>query len=116
MKINPESTSEVDDDEHKQAMSSPSTSTNRGDEEEEFDVTQQQRHPAPAQYGFNFASMPNQGVLPRYADHTYCDFSTYIEKGGKIERHKKSDRNFPARLHAMLSDERYSHIISWMVS
>ena len=47
---------------------------------------------------------------------TYRDFSTYIEQGGTIEKHKKSDRNFPARLHAMLSDEQYSHIITWMVS
>ncbi len=51
---------------------------------------------------------------PRYTDHTYREFSTYIERGGKIDKHKKSDRNFPALLHIMLSDEQYSHIISWM--
>lgn len=55
--------------------------------------------------------------LPRrFADHTYRDFSSFIKDGGKILRHKKSESNFPARLHAMLSNEEYSHIISWMVS
>ena len=64
---------------------------------------------------FNFTARPTcDNMLPHFADHTYREFSTYIEKGGKIEKHKKSDRNFPARLHAMLSDEQYSHIISWM--
>ena len=55
-------------------------------------------------------------TLPRFNDHTYHDFSTYIKDGGRIEKHKKSDRNFPARLHAIMSDEKYSNIISWMVS
>ncbi len=53
-------------------------------------------------------------TLPRFTDHSYHDFSTYIENGGKVEKHKKCDRNFPARLHAILADERYAHIISWM--
>jgi len=60
------------------------------------------------------AAAEAEHTLPRYADHTYHDFSTYIEDGGRIEKHKKSDRNFPARLHAILSDEQYSHIIAWM--
>ena len=47
-------------------------------------------------------------------DHSYRDFSTYIEDGGRVEKHKKSDRNFPAKLHLLLSNEQYSHIISWM--
>eukprot|EP00984_Skeletonema_dohrnii_P031934 scaffold25149_cov78-Skeletonema_dohrnii-CCMP3373.AAC.2 len=52
----------------------------------------------------------------KFKNHTYPyhDFSTYIDDGGKIEKHKKSDRNFPARLHVILSDEQYSNIISWM--
>ena len=53
-------------------------------------------------------------LWPRFTDHTYRDFSNYIEDGGKLDKHKKCERNFPARLHAMLSDEQYSHIISWM--
>ena len=52
----------------------------------------------------------------KFKNHAYHDFSTYIDDGGKIEKHKKSDRNFPARLHVILSDEQYSNIISWMVS
>ncbi|KAK1734036.1 heat shock factor family protein, partial [Skeletonema marinoi] len=53
--------------------------------------------------------------LPRrFADHTYRDFSTYIKDGGKVQKHKKSESNFPARLYAMLAEEKYSHIISWM--
>jgi hypothetical protein len=56
-------------------------------------------------------------TLPRrFTDHTYHDFSNYIKEGGKLTKHKKSESNFPARLHAMLSDEQYSHIITWMVS
>ena len=56
-------------------------------------------------------------TLPRrFADHTYRDFSTYINDGGKVQKHKKSESNFPARLYAMLAEEKYSHIISWMVS
>jgi len=78
-------------------------------------MQQRQRPPAPQpQQDFNFESRPN--VLPRYTDHAYQDYSTYIEDGGRLQKHKKSERNFLARLHAMLSDEQHSHIISWMVS
>ena len=71
------------------------------------------------------AASPNNDVdeedsgdnLPRrFADHTYHDFATYIKDGGKVKKHKKSESNFPARLFAMLAEEKYSHIISWMVS
>ena len=85
--------------------SSTSSASNR----EEFAA--QQRYHA----GLNVAAMQNShDSLPRYADHTYRDFSTYIKEGKRIEKHKKSDRNFPARLHVILSNEQYSHIISWM--
>ena len=58
-------------------------------------------------------AMPNHhdNIFPRYADHTYRDFSTYIKEGNRIEKHKKSDRNFPARLHVILSDDQYANII-----
>ena len=62
------------------------------------------------------ASEEDRTLPRRFADHTYRDFSTYIKDGGKVLRHKKSESNFPARLHAMLSDEKYTHMISWMVS
>lgn len=47
-------------------------------------------------------------------DHTYRDFSRYLHYGGQIEKHKKSDANFPAKLHQMLSEPKLSHIITWM--
>ena len=55
-------------------------------------------------------------TLPRLTDHSYQDYSTHVKNGGKLEKHKKSERNFPARLHKILSNEQYSHVISWMVS
>ena len=67
-------------------------------------------------FNFNFAAASNKEISPRYVDHSYQDYSAYVKNGGKLQKHKKSERNFPARLHAMLSDERYPHIISWMVS
>ena len=64
----------------------------------------------------NFAAASNEEISPRYVDHSYQEYSAYVKNGGKLQKHKKSERNFPARLHAMLSDERYPHIITWMVS
>ena len=52
----------------------------------------------------------------KYVDHTYRDYSLYVEEGGELLRHKKSGNNFPARLHRMLSDETHSDVITWMVS
>ena len=64
----------------------------------------------------NSAGEVDESLPRRFTDHTYHDFSNYIKEGGKLKKHKKSESNFPARLHAMLSDEQYSHIITWMVS
>lgn len=50
----------------------------------------------------------------RYVDHTYRDFSCYIDDGGELVKHKKCDRNFPAKVHQMLSDERHYGAITWM--
>eukprot|EP00985_Skeletonema_marinoi_P024627 scaffold17300_cov146-Skeletonema_marinoi.AAC.2 len=88
------------------------TSSASDEDDEELDMQKGQ----PTQYGSNGASMPNHAICPRFVDHghTYRDFSTYIEEGGMIEKHTESERNFPACLHAMLSNEHYSHIISWM--
>jgi hypothetical protein len=47
-------------------------------------------------------------------DHYYKDFANYIKDGGVLEKHKKSENNFPAILHKILSDEQCSGIISWM--
>ena len=51
----------------------------------------------------------------RYVDHTYRDYSTYVQDGGELVKHKKSGNNFPARLHEVVSDEANSHAIAWMV-
>mmetsp|Transcript_32070 Transcript_32070/g.59230 ORF Transcript_32070/g.59230 Transcript_32070/m.59230 type:complete len:88 (+) Transcript_32070:233-496(+) len=48
-------------------------------------------------------------------DHTYRDFSCYLQEGGTTAKHKKSENNFPANLHIMLSSPQFSHIITWMV-
>jgi len=50
----------------------------------------------------------------KYVDHTYRDFSRYIEEGGKLIKHKKSTNNFPARLHKMLSESKNEDVIAWM--
>jgi hypothetical protein len=54
----------------------------------------------------------------KYVDHTYRDFSRYVEEGGELAKHKKSANNFPARLHKILSetDPDHSDVITWMVS
>lgn len=53
----------------------------------------------------------------KYVDHTYRDFSRYVEEGGELIKHKKSTNDFPARLHKMLTDESAnSGVITWMVS
>ena len=51
-----------------------------------------------------------------YVDHTYHDFSHYFQEGGKTIKHKKADANFPAKLHQMLAETQFAHIITWMVS
>ena len=47
-------------------------------------------------------------------DHTYRDFSQYLAKGGQVVSHKKSEKNFPKKLHQMLSNRELSHVITWM--
>ena len=46
----------------------------------------------------------------------YRDFSFHLQDNGyQVERHKKAEANFPAKLHQMLSDPRVSNSIVWMV-
>mmetsp|Transcript_40922 Transcript_40922/g.87162 ORF Transcript_40922/g.87162 Transcript_40922/m.87162 type:complete len:465 (-) Transcript_40922:180-1574(-) len=56
----------------------------------------------------------NQTKNGSYVDHTYHDFSLYLREGGEIIKHKKCESNFPAKLHGVLSDPLYSHVIAWM--
>ena len=55
------------------------------------------------------------GRSSRMVDHTYRDFSRYLQHAGQLERHKKVEANFPAKLHQMLSDPHFAHVIVWMV-
>ncbi len=57
----------------------------------------------------------NQVKNGSYVDHTYHDFSLYLREGGEIIKHKKCDANFPAKLHGILSEPIYLHVIAWMV-
>mmetsp|Transcript_44055 Transcript_44055/g.79048 ORF Transcript_44055/g.79048 Transcript_44055/m.79048 type:complete len:433 (-) Transcript_44055:524-1822(-) len=50
----------------------------------------------------------------KYVDHTYRDFSRYIDEGGQLIKHKKCEANFPAKLHKMLSESTHSDVITWM--
>ena len=50
-----------------------------------------------------------------FVDHTYRDFSRYLQHAGQVDRHKKVEANFPAKLHQMLSDPHFAHVIVWMV-
>jgi len=58
-------------------------------------------------------SMSNSTL--KLVDHTYRDFSTYLDDGGRLFKHKKCYKNFPAQLHKILSDPEHSEIITWMV-
>lgn len=56
-------------------------------------------------------------------DHTYRDYSqvevSSDEEGAATADDKKQSRlqpNFPAKLHAIVSNPNYDHIISWQVS
>ena len=48
-------------------------------------------------------------------DHTYHDYSRYINEGGVLTKHKKSHDNFPRRLHTLISEHDNSGVITWMV-
>ena len=50
------------------------------------------------------------------AAYAYRDYSTYLLNGGELINHKKSDRNFPVKLHRIVSDPSNSLVITWMVS
>lgn len=50
----------------------------------------------------------------QYVDHTYRDFSCYIQQGGAMIKRKKAGNNFPAKLHKLLSDPNNSDIVTWM--
>ncbi len=60
-------------------------------------------------------SVGGKGGGPRFVDHTYREFSRYLQHVSQVDRHKKAEANFPAKLHQMLSDPHFAHVIVWMV-
>ncbi|EJK48243.1 hypothetical protein THAOC_32975 [Thalassiosira oceanica] len=50
-----------------------------------------------------------------YSSAAYRDYSTYLQNGGELITHKKSDRNFPTKLHRIVSDPLNSLVITWML-
>lgn len=61
------------------------------------------------------ADVPNKSTSngSEEINHTYQDYSHY--KGVSVKQSKKADAYFPSKLHKILSDTRYSDIITWMV-
>ena len=51
-----------------------------------------------------------------YSSAAYRDYGTYLQNGGELITHKKSNRNFPVKLHRIVSDPSNSLVITWMVS
>mmetsp|Transcript_4969 Transcript_4969/g.11163 ORF Transcript_4969/g.11163 Transcript_4969/m.11163 type:complete len:261 (+) Transcript_4969:404-1186(+) len=45
---------------------------------------------------------------------SYRDYSRYLELDGNLPRHKKWDRNFPARIHRMVSNAADHDIVHWL--
>lgn len=76
------------------------------------------KQPAPSPNSSKQTRPPDADTMTMsrtHVDHTYRDYSRYLQEGGKVARHKKSDTNFPAKLHEILSTPEFSHIITWMV-
>ena len=59
-------------------------------------------------------SSGNSNSRPKVG-HAYRNFSNYFKEGGEVPKQKAAGQNFPAKLHSMLSEAKFSHIISWMV-
>ena len=71
-------------------------------------------HAAPAapsaRQSSSSASSSNRAP-PRRIDHTYCDYSNFSTEDLPV---LKAPTNFPSKLHHILSDPEYQHVISWM--
>ncbi len=103
--------------ESKECEEDTSSSTASTSDEEE--LIPQKGYPNTTQHGcLSSLSMPNYvTAYSRFAEngHAYRDFANYVDEGGAIDTSTGSENwNFPANLHAMLSNDQYSHIISWM--
>jgi hypothetical protein len=56
---------------------------------------------------------PRQLAAPRKTDHSYVDYSTHSPSPYQYPTTKKSDNNFPAKLHRLISDPANSEAIQW---
>ncbi|KAL7481176.1 hypothetical protein ACHAW6_006855 [Cyclotella cf. meneghiniana] len=56
---------------------------------------------------------PRLARPPRRTDHTYHDWAQYPPDDSAIRTTKKSNNNFPAKLHRILSNPEHSCAISW---
>eukprot|EP00584_Thalassiosira_punctigera_P016709 CAMPEP_0172555822 /NCGR_PEP_ID=MMETSP1067-20121228/60499_1 /TAXON_ID=265564 ORGANISM="Thalassiosira punctigera, Strain Tpunct2005C2" /NCGR_SAMPLE_ID=MMETSP1067 /ASSEMBLY_ACC=CAM_ASM_000444 /LENGTH=62 /DNA_ID=CAMNT_0013344427 /DNA_START=77 /DNA_END=262 /DNA_ORIENTATION=- len=51
----------------------------------------------PGNFAPSFTAESHPSNQSRLVDHAYHDFSCYLECGGGIAKHKKSENNFPAK-------------------
>ncbi|KAL3783831.1 hypothetical protein HJC23_005324 [Cyclotella cryptica] len=58
-------------------------------------------------------SNPRLAPPPRRIDHTYHDWATYPPDDHALRTTKKSNNNFPAKLHRILSNPEHAHAICW---
>ena len=64
-----------------------------------------------ARYQSTTSASSNNRAPPRRIDHTYRDYSNFPTADLPV---LKAPTNFPTRLHHILSDPDYQHVISWM--
>ena len=78
-----------------------------GDEKEADDQGRQPREGGPeADLGYHPGGSKKKS--PRRTDHTYRDFSKY--PADHIPTDRRTQNNFPAKLHQILSTPAYSHV------
>mmetsp|Transcript_31591 Transcript_31591/g.75437 ORF Transcript_31591/g.75437 Transcript_31591/m.75437 type:complete len:406 (+) Transcript_31591:179-1396(+) len=82
------------------------------DEKEEADDHDQQLRKGGPEADLGYHPGGSKKKSPRRTDHTYRDFSKY--PADHIPTDRRTQNNFPAKLHQILSTPAYSHIISWM--
>jgi len=70
-------------------------------------------HSAQTQSSFQPSSSPTNRNQPRRVDHTYRNYSNFPLNQLPVVR-KTTSKNFPSKLHQILSTPGYEHIISWM--
>ncbi len=104
-----------EEEEEVDAAAAAAAGGNDDDDEDEEETTKQQQP----------ARKKSKKVKESIIDHTYRDYSQVEapedEEDIKSDRKGRADfsrtfQSFPAKLHAILSNPNYQHIIRWMVS